>query len=106
MSARVVIRRAAKRDLDALTDYFLNEADTETAGRFVEQARTSFLALAETSGLGPPVATRALGLSSLRKWRVDGFPKVLIFYEPIERGVRIVRILHSAADWWSLVTVN
>lgn len=106
MNARIAIRKAAQNDLDALTDYYLAEAGSETASRFVEQARASFLALTRNPGLGPTVGAKSSSLTGLRKWRIDGFPKVLIFYQPIGGGVRIVRVVHSAADWWSLIGIN
>lgn len=39
----------------------------------------------------------------MRKWRVDGFENVLIFYQPRPDGVAIVRVLHAARDWWGLL---
>jgi len=39
-------------------------------------------------------------LDGLRKWRVRDFEKFLVFYFPRSDGVSIVRVLHSAQDWW------
>ena len=39
-------------------------------------------------------------LVGLRKWQVKDFEKFLIFYLPRSDGVSIVRVLHSAQDWW------
>jgi toxin ParE1/3/4 len=100
------IRPAARRDLDAYTDHLLAEAGADVAQRFVEQARSSFAALGETPGLGPPVPSQKASLFGLRKWKVDGFPKLLIFYIPASSEVRILRVLHAAQDWWSLLDID
>jgi len=39
----------------------------------------------------------------MRKWSVDEFENVLIFYMPRPDGVSIVRVLHEAQDWWGLL---
>jgi toxin ParE1/3/4 len=41
-------------------------------------------------------------LRDVRMWRVKGFEKHLVFYKPIEDGVRILHVVHSARDWTSL----
>ena len=39
----------------------------------------------------------------LRVWKVKGFPKILIFYQPENSGVSVVRVLHGARDLPSLL---
>ncbi len=43
-----------------------------------------------------------LAVAGLRSWRVDGFPRYLIFYQPTEAGVLIVRLLHASRDFENL----
>lgn len=93
------IGSAARRDLRALTVWLRREADPDTAERFARGAAASFRKLAETPGLGSPAVSGWPDLESTLKWRVTGFPKLLIFYRPIENGVEIVRVLHGARDW-------
>jgi toxin ParE1/3/4 len=103
---RVEIGPVARGDLKNLILWLRVEADAEVAKRFAASAVLTLGKLAEAPGLGPPIRTGAAGLNGVRKWRVEGFPKILIFYQPLGDGVRIVRILHAAADWWSLLDVN
>ena len=42
----------------------------------------------------------------MRKWRVKDFDNHLIFYLPRPDGVSIVRVLHAASDWWSLLGID
>lgn len=100
------IRRAAQRDLELHTDYLRGKAGPDTASRFVEQARASFIKLSASPGLGTPVPTRNSSLAGMRKWRIEGFPKMLIFYLPLGESIRILRVFHAASDWWSQFDIN
>jgi len=48
---------------------------------------------------------RSSDLAGLRKWRVNEFDNYLVFYKPRPDGVSIVRVLHAARDWWSLLGI-
>jgi toxin ParE1/3/4 len=48
---------------------------------------------------------RSPQLAGLRKWQVGGFERILIFYLPRAGGVSIVRVLHAAQDWWSILGI-
>jgi toxin ParE1/3/4 len=93
------LRPAAGRELRENADYLRVHAGPEEAVRFVDAARRSFARLAERPGIGSRVPTRNPQLVGLRKWRVEGFPRILIFYLPQGSGVRIIHLLHAAADW-------
>lgn len=100
------IRPAARRDLEAYTDYLTAEAGNDVAQRFIDNGQMSFAALAATPGLGPPVPSRDVRLTGLRKWRIDGFPKLLVFYIPTSSNIQIVRVLHAAQDWTTLLDAD
>ena len=72
----------------------------------MRQAEASFADLATHPLIGAPLATRDLTLAGIRKWRVNGFDNVLIFYLPRPDGVSIVRVLHAAQDWWHLLGIG
>jgi toxin ParE1/3/4 len=96
----------ARRDIENHVLWLRSEADVETASRFARAAIQTFAKLADAPGLGQSLTTANPALTDLRKWRVDGFRKILIFYQPLKDGVRIIRVLHASADWWSLLDVN
>jgi len=56
--------------------------------------------LVQAPGLGRPRKFHSPKAKNLRSWKVDEFPKHLIFYRPLpnERGVEIVRVIHGARD--------
>lgn len=94
------IRARAARDLSGQAAWLREQADVETAERFLEAAFASFAVIANTPGIGQAAESKVHGLASARKWRVDCFPDHLIFYAPRPRGgVTILRVLHAATDW-------
>src|SRR5688572_20819431 len=95
----------ARDDLIEHYVYLAVEAGEEIAERFFENAEASFRFLASHPDIGAPLTLRAPELAGMRKWRVDAFDNVLIFYVPRPDGVAIVRVLHAARDWWALLDV-
>ena len=99
----VTKREAARRDLIEHFVYLAEEAGLDVAERFLANAEASFKDLAQQPQMGAPLTLKHPALSNLRKWRIKGFDNHLVFYEPRPDGVSIVRILHAASDWWSLL---
>lgn len=103
--ATVHKRASAKRDLVEHYVYLGEHAGLQTAERFLANADASFADLSRNPGLGSPLSLGSPKLAGLRKWRVPGFEKFLIFYLPRPDGVSILRVLHAAEDWWTLLGV-
>lgn len=106
MAAPFTLRAGAKRDLAALYGWLEREAGTDTAEQTLASAHRSFLMLSERPGVGPDIGSANVRLTGLRKWRMDGFPRLLIFYAPAGRRIAIIRVLHAAQDWWSLLDLG
>lgn len=94
---------AARRDLVEQFVYLAEEAGLVTAERFLTDAEASFNDLARQPMIGAPLTLRHPDLAGIRKWRIKDFENHLIFYIPHADGVSIVRVLHAARDWWSLL---
>jgi toxin ParE1/3/4 len=103
--ATVHKRASAKRDLVEQYVYLGVHGDIETAERFLANACESFTDLSRNPAMGAPLSLRSPKLAGLRKWRVSGFEKFLIFYVPRPDGVSIVRVLHAAQDWRTLLGI-
>jgi toxin ParE1/3/4 len=99
-------RAAARRDLVEHFVYLAENAGLDAADRFLANAEASFTDLARQPLIGAPLKLRAPELAGLRKWRVKGFDNHLIFYFPRGDGVSILRVLHAARDWWSLLGIE
>jgi toxin ParE1/3/4 len=103
---KVYQHAAARRDLVEHFIYLAESAGLEIAEQFLTDAEASFNALAERPMIGTPLMLRHPDLAGLRKWRVNNFDNCLIFYLPHPGGVLIVRVLHAARDWWSLLGLD
>jgi toxin ParE1/3/4 len=95
--SRVIIRPEADRDLDDIADY-LDQSSRQAGRRFYQAAQSAFRQLAGMPRLGTPYMTDNPELAGLRCWRTPSFPKYIIFYLPLDDGVRVVRILHGSRD--------
>jgi len=96
-------REAARRDLVEHFVYLAENAGFDTAERFLVNAEFSFNDLSRQPLIGAPLTLKHEELAGMRKWRVKDFDNHLIFYVPRSDGVSIVRVLHGARDWWSLL---
>lgn len=94
---------AARNDLVDLYVYLLDEAGEKIAERFLDNAERSFSLLSTQPKMGKPLTLRRPELAGMRLWRVEDFDNFLVFYLPRPEGVTIVRVLHAARDWWSLL---
>ncbi len=96
-------RAAARHDLVEHFVYLAENGGLEVAERFLCRAEASFADLARQPMMGAPVAFKHPDLAGMRKWQVRDFDNHLVFYQPRPGGVFIVRVLHAASDWWSLL---
>ena len=100
---KVYQRAAARRDLVDHFVYLAENANLDTAERFLTKAEASFNDLAGQPTMGAPLTLKNPALAGIRKWRVKDFDNHLIFYLPRPEGVSIVRVLYAASDWWGLL---
>ena len=88
MTPRVSVLPAADRDIDGQAEYLMREASLETALRFYDATAATFDKLARMPGMGERRESSNPHLAGLRVWRIDGFPNHLLFYRPVEGGIR------------------
>ncbi len=98
----IVVRAAARRDIERHYRWLADEAGFEIADRFLDATDRTFAVLAKNPGIGPRFVSTHRRLGTLHKWKVDGFPNHLIFYERRPNGISVARMIHAAQDWWSL----
>ena len=102
----MIIRRAARRDIARHFGWLASEAGADIAERFMSAADSAFVELSHNPSLGPAVGSLNPKLAQLRKWRIDGFPRVNTFYIPTEDAIRVLRVLHTAQDWWAMLDIE
>lgn len=66
--------------------------------RFIEAAEEAFSKLSAMPEKGAKREYFHPRLKGLRMWPIPDFPKILIFYNQLENGIEVVRVLHSSRD--------
>lgn len=95
---KVVLRPAVKQDILRQFLYLLNMDAPDAAARFVEAVDRTILELSRRPSIGAPQKFKSPRLAGLRRWPVDGFKIIGIYYLLREDTLRIVRILHGKRD--------
>jgi toxin ParE1/3/4 len=104
--SKIYQRATARRDLVEHFVYLAESAGLDTAERFLANAEASFNDLAGQPMMGAPLNLQNPLLAGLRKWAVKDFENHLIFYLPRPDGVSIIRVLHGARDWLTLLGIE
>ena len=61
-------------------------------------AEEAFVRLAGMPSMGPRWNASAANLEGIRFWPVPGFQKYLVFYLPIDGGIRVLRVVHGSRN--------
>lgn len=104
MNLEVRLVAQARLDLVEQATYLAENASFEVSDRFLDAAKSTFAKLADLPTIGRPwEGLYPSTASGIRVWRVEGFPKILIFFRPKGSSLTILRLLHSARDLPPLV---
>ncbi|MBM3740989.1 MAG: type II toxin-antitoxin system RelE/ParE family toxin [Acidobacteria bacterium] len=94
--ATVRKREAAKRDLIAQWVWYAENANIETADRFLKTADDTVSMLAAQPEAGYRFFVRGPEVQGMRRFPLsDGFEKILLFYFPLKDGIELVRVVHG-----------
>lgn len=89
---------AAVADLIEIADYIAEHGSLAAADHFLLAAEETFTRLAAMPGSGIRYNPHHPALGDLRVTPVSGFRNYVVFYRPVEGGIRVVRLLHGARD--------
>ena len=98
MSGQVVRRPEADEDL-VEHFAFISQDNQDAAERFVTAARKTFTKLADMPRMGTPYKAKNEALAGLRRRRISGFHKYLIFYLARDDGIEVVRVIRGGRDY-------
>lgn len=97
--ARVLKRESAKRDLIAQWVWYAENADIQTADRFLAAVDSIVTLLAERPELGYKVSLHKPEVKGMRRFPLlDGFEKIILFCFPLTDGIELVRVVHGSRD--------
>ncbi|MFZ2277378.1 MAG: type II toxin-antitoxin system RelE/ParE family toxin [Prosthecobacter sp.] len=89
--ARVVYSEIAKADLREIWDYVSDDSQLQ-ADRLMERIRSKLEHLAQWNTLGRPRPEMA------QNCRSYPFGKYCFFFRPVDNGIEVIRVIHSARD--------
>jgi toxin ParE1/3/4 len=95
---RILLRPAADRDLADQAEYLTQRQDLRTGLRFYRAAEETFQLLARQPEMGRRTDYQNSFLAGMRMFPVKRFPNHLVFYRRVDRGIEVIRLLHSARD--------
>jgi toxin ParE1/3/4 len=95
---RVLLRPAADLDLDKQVAYLAERANARIAARFLSAAQKTFRLLGKHPQMGCVTRYHSKHLAGVRMFPLQGFPKHLVFYRPVEHGIDVIRVIHGARD--------
>lgn len=97
MAPQIYRRPQVPIDLIEAATYIARDC-LAAAERFLDAAEECFRELARTPDLGTEDEFSSRHLRGIRRWRIKGFEKHLVFYRPVDDGIEIVCVLHGARD--------
>lgn len=97
--ARVFLRPKARREINSILVYYIENAGVDIARRFRKAASETFLDLAKNPLMGSPRKVRKPEFRAVRMWRVRGFENYLVFYRPRLDGILVERVIHASQDF-------
>jgi|HubBroStandDraft_6_1064221.scaffolds.fasta_scaffold452327_2 toxin ParE1/3/4 len=101
--ARIVrLSEAAAADIIEQADWYEEKSDSKLAERWSKAVTSAVLRILRNPQSGGPCRFNPTELHGIRRIRISGFPKHLVFYSVLENDVLILRVLHGARDLESL----
>lgn len=96
------LQTLAKQDILDAIDYYLSQAGTAIAERFVDALDRTMDALQRRPGAGSLAFADALDINDLRFMALKAFPYAIFYQEP-GTEINVLRVLHHGRDVMSLI---
>lgn len=95
---KYVVRSIARQDILRQFLYLLDQDAAKVAHRFLEAVETTLAKLTHHPRIGTPKKLKDPRLKGLRRWPVQGFEIIEIYYLLAEDCLKVIRVLHSKRD--------
>jgi toxin ParE1/3/4 len=89
---------AAQADLSNQADYYVREADVDTALRFLDAVERTFELLKSQPHMGAFTKLSHPVLEKSRFVAIKGFNRILVFYRVQEDRLDVIRVIHGYRD--------
>ncbi|HUN97874.1 MAG TPA: type II toxin-antitoxin system RelE/ParE family toxin [Bradyrhizobium sp.] len=91
------LRALARRDVESAIDYYIEEAGSAVAARFIGALEAAYRLIGEHPSSGSPRYAHELALPGLRCLPLKDFPW-LVFYVARGDDIDVWRVLHTRRD--------
>jgi toxin ParE1/3/4 len=95
---KFVIRPSAREDILNQFLYLIDQGVPHAAERFIDAVDKTIMNLTRQPNIGTPKKLGNPRLKGLRKWPVEGFEVVGIYYLVADDVLRVIRVLHGKRD--------
>jgi toxin ParE1/3/4 len=95
---RLVFSDAAIADILEQADWYTAQSGRRLAGRWQKEVTSLVSLIVSRPAAGAPCTFRSPELQDVRRMRVSGFPKHLLFYRFDDEEVFVLRVVHGARD--------
>ncbi len=102
MNGRIVRSRRSGGDL-AWIYHTIGQNNERAADRFLTEAEKTFRRLASMPGIGELFDSLDPDLGQIRRSLISKHKNYVVYYAPIEGGIRVLRVIHSAREPEDLV---
>lgn len=97
-TGRLFVSDTAAADILEQADWYESQSDESLAERWESAVTAALLRILEIPEAGTSCIFPSSKLRHVRRARIKGFPKHLIFYRFSEGEVFILRVIHGARD--------
>lgn len=98
MADRISRSPLAEQDIADLSEYYRKEAGLTVALRFVASTEASIETLAGHPRMGATLGLAVESERNIRRWQIEGFPRLILLYQPTENGITVIRVIDAARD--------
>ncbi len=93
----VVPRLQARRDVEAIVQYYLDEGAASAAIGFIDALETAYADISRRPTIGSPRHAHELDLPGLRSWPLKRYPHIVFYVEQLDH-IDVWRVLHGKVD--------
>lgn len=93
----VVPREQARRDVDDVVQYYLDEGAESAAIGFIDALEKAYVDIGRRPAIGSPRHAHELDLPGLRSWQLKRYPHIVFYVEQVDH-IDVWRVLHGRVD--------
>ena len=94
MMSSIKVTPAAENDLSNIWMYIADD-NPVAADRVFEAVQSTFGSLLKKPKIGKVFESKRMKLKNIRFFPIGKYPKYVVYYREIDKGIEIIRVLHA-----------